>query len=303
MKRIGMVGLGVMGRGIANNLLAKGFGLTVHARDAAKAQPFVARGAAAAASIADLGVACEAVLLSVSATADVEQVLFGVDGLAARPTALKYVIDTSTIAADASRGFAERLAGQGIAFLDAPVSGGEKGAAEGTLACMVGGTQDAFDACLPLLQAFSKNVTRIGDSGAGQVCKACNQIGVIANLVGVAEIVALCMKNGIDPKLVRSVLLNGSSRSNVMESHGQRLIERNFEPAGFRAELMRKDLRLAMVLEQASGLRGPVTSMAEPLFAELVDAMGHGQLDWSALGLVVQRMAGLEPAADGNWCG
>ncbi|MES2939151.1 MAG: NAD(P)-dependent oxidoreductase [Pseudomonadota bacterium] len=303
MKRIGMVGLGVMGRGIANNLLAKGFALTVHARDPAKAEPFVAKGATLAASPAELGVQCEAVILSVSATADVEQVIFGPGGLAARPSALQYVIDTSTIAADASRAFAERLAHQGIAFLDAPVSGGEKGAAEGTLACMVGGTGDAFAACLPLLQAFAKNVTRIGDSGAGQICKACNQIGVIANMLGVAEIVALCLKNGIDPRLVRSVLLNGSSRSAAMESHGLRLIERRFEPAGFRAELMRKDLRLAVALEQASGMRGPVTAAAEPLFAELVDAMGQGQLDWSAVGTLVQRMTDTAQDTAQNPCG
>ncbi|MBA2674741.1 MAG: NAD(P)-dependent oxidoreductase [Ramlibacter sp.] len=304
MKRIGMVGLGVMGRGIANNLLAKGFALTVHARDAAKAEPFTASGAASAATPADLGRQCDAVILSVSATADVEHVVFGPEGLASRPSALKYVIDTSTIAADASRMFAERLARQGIAFLDAPVSGGEKGAAEGTLACMVGGTEDAFAACLPVLQAFAKNITRVGDSGAGQICKACNQIGVIANMLGVAEIVALCLKNDIDPRVVRSVLLNGSSRSAAMDTHGQRLIERQFEPAGFRAELMRKDLRLAIALEQASGMRGPITTVAEPLFARLVDAMQQGQLDWSAIGTVVQQMGIDEDAgADALGCG
>jgi 2-hydroxy-3-oxopropionate reductase len=300
MNRIGMVGLGVMGAGIAGNLLAKGHALTVHARDPTKAQPFVARGAQHAASAADLGAQCEAVILSVSATADVEQVLFGPQGVAARPRALKYVIDTSTIAADASRAFAERLAAQGIAFLDAPVTGGGKGARDGTLTCMVGGSQEAFDACKPLLLAFSTNVTRIGGPGAGQVCKACNQIGVIANMLGFAEIVGLCMKNGIDPALVRSVLLNGSSRSTAMEQHGQRLLARQFAPAGFRAELMRKDLLLASALEQASGMRGPVTAAAEPLFAELVDAMGQGQLDWTAIGMVVQRLAGVGQGEGGG---
>jgi 2-hydroxy-3-oxopropionate reductase len=288
MKHIGIVGLGVMGAGIAHNLLARGFDLSVFARDTAKAQPFVERGARLAATAADLG-ACDTVVLSVPATADVEAVLFGPQGIASRPGALRCVIDTSTIAAQASRGFAHRLAAQGIAFLDAPVSGGGKGAQEGTLACMVGGTQQAFDEALPVLQAFARSITRVGDSGAGQICKACNQVCVIANLLGAAEMVAICRANGIDPMVVREVVLAGTGRSVAMENHALRLIQGSFTPAGFRAELLLKDLRLARDLEQASGLPAPVMAAAEPLFARMVEELGQGALDWTAVGRLIQR--------------
>ncbi len=280
MTRIGMVGLGVMGAGIAANLQAGGFALSVFARDAAQARPCEQRGAMRVDALPRLAAGCETVVLCVSDTAAVEQVLFGEQGLASGAGALRHVIDTSTIAADAARRFAARLAAQGVALLDAPVSGGQKGAADGTLACMVGGTQEAFDACLPVLQAFAKSITRVGESGAGQICKACNQIGVLANMLGVAEIVAVCEANGVDSQVVRSVLLGGTSRSTVLEVHALRLIARNFAP-GFRAELMLKDLRLAQALQQASGVEPRVTALAEPLLARLVEA-GEGGRDWTA---------------------
>lgn len=282
MKNIGIVGLGVMGGGIARNLLAKGFALTVYARDAAKAQPFVALGAKLAADPGSLG-ECEAVVLSVSATQDVEDV---VAAITAAPRSLRYVIDTSTISAQASRAIAQRLAAQGIAFLDAPVSGGRKGAEEGTLACMVGGTQEAFDACRDVFAAFAKSITRVGESGAGQVCKACNQVAVIANMLGVAEIVALCRSNGIDPLAVRGVLLASTGRSFVLECHALRVLDGNFEPAGFRADLMLKDLRLALQLEQEGGLPAHVLKAAEPLLERVVREKG-GAVDWTAVGTVL----------------
>lgn len=281
MDRIGMVGLGVMGAGMAGNLLAKGFALSVFARDASRARPFEERGARRADTPAGLAAECGVLVLCVSDAAAVEHVLFGERGAASQSGALHTVIDCSTIGADEARAFAQRLDALGIAFLDAPVSGGQKGAAEGTLTCMVGGPQAAFDACLPVLQAMARTVTRIGDSGAGQVCKACNQIGVLANLLGVAEIVAVCERNGVDPALVRSVLLGGTSRSAALEVHALRLIERNFVP-GFKAELMLKDLRLARALEQGSGVEPRITALAEPLLARLVED-GQGGLDWTAI--------------------
>lgn len=286
MKDIGFVGLGAMGAGMAQNLLDKGFALHVHARRATVLHEWQARGAQTASSPAELGRRCDAVVLCVSDAAAVREVLFGSDGLAQAAGPLRYVIDTSTIGADDARDCAARLAVQGIAFLDAPVSGGPQGAAQGTLACMVGGEAQAFEACRPVLAAFSRRVTHLGASGAGQVCKACNQIGVLANLLGVAEIVNLCRRSGLDPQRVRSVLLDSSSSSQVLQGHALRLIEGDFS-ARFRADLMLKDVRLVRALEQACGVDGRVTGITEPLLAQLVDA-GLGSQDWTAIGQLVQ---------------
>jgi 2-hydroxy-3-oxopropionate reductase len=292
MKRIGFVGLGIMGSGIASNLMAKGFELSVFARSPEKAQPFIERGAHCAGTLAELGETCEAVVLSVPNTGSVDQVLFGPDGVASRLRTTRFIIDTSTISVQGSRDFNERLAQKGVAFLDAPVSGGQKGAADGTLTCMVGGPVDAFETCQPIFQAFAKTVARIGDSGAGQICKSCNQICVIASMLGAAEMVALCIKSGIDPLVVRSVLLGGSAKSAVIENHALRLINRKFEP-GFRADLLLKDLRLALDLERANEVFAPITTVAEPLFVRMLEE-GMGELDWSAVGILVQQLSGLE---------
>lgn len=285
MQDIGFIGLGAMGSGMAHNLLSKGFRLSVYARDPARGRAWVERGAASASCPAELAARCQAVVLCVSDTAAVQDVLFGPRGLARGAGPLRYVLDASTLAAEAARSFAARLQQQGVAYLDTPVSGGPAGAAQGTLACMAGGDTQAFDACRPILAAMATRVTRIGPVGAGQVCKACNQIGVLANLLGVAEIVALCRASGIDPQLVRSVLLDSSSRSAVLEVHAARLIEGDFSPR-FRADLMLKDARLAQELEQAHGLSGPVIRLAEALLAQLV-AEGHGEQDWTAVGGLV----------------
>jgi 2-hydroxy-3-oxopropionate reductase len=285
MQNIGFIGLGAMGSGMAQNLLAKGFRLTVSARDPAQGRAWVDRGAESVPRPAQLAARCEAVVLCVSDTAAVHDVLFGPHGLAQGVGILRYVLDASTIAAEAARAFAARLQEQGITYLDSPVSGGPVGAARGTLACMVGGDTQAFEACLPVLESMATSVTRIGPVGAGQVCKACNQIGVLANLLGVAEIVALCRASGLDPQLVRSVLLTSSSRSAVLEVHAARLIEGDFAPR-FRADLMLKDAQLAQELERAHGLAGPVARLAEALLAQLV-AEGHGGQDWTAIGRLI----------------
>lgn len=285
MQEIGFIGLGAMGSGMAQNLIAKGFRLSVFARDPARRGAWVERGAGSATSAAGLAARCEAVVLCVSDATAVHEVLFGPEGLAQGTGALRYVLDASTIGAEAARGFAARLQELAVAYLDAPVSGGPAGAAQGTLACMVGGDSAAFEACRPILEAMATRVTRIGPVGAGQVCKACNQIGVLANLIGVAEIVALCRASGLDPQLVRSVLLDSSSRSTVMESHATRLIAADFAPR-FRADLMLKDAQLARELEQAHGLSGHVAPLAGALLAQLV-AEGDGGLDWTAIGRLI----------------
>ncbi|MDP2254719.1 MAG: NAD(P)-dependent oxidoreductase [Polaromonas sp.] len=292
MTRIGFVGLGVMGAGIASNLMKNGFPMTVYARQPGKAAPFVERGAHLAPTIAQVGARSDVVVLSVSNTQDVEEVIFGQDGLATTLARGAVVIDTSTISAKGTQAMSEKLAMQGVTLLDAPVSGGQKGATDGTLTCMVGGPLAVFEQCMPVFQGFAKTINRIGESGAGQICKACNQICVIASMLGAAEMVALCLKTGTDPMLVRAALLGGSAKSAVIENHTLRLIRRSFAP-GFRADLLLKDLRLALDLENESGVFAPVTSTAEPLFTKMVES-GMAGLDWSAVGALVQQMSGMD---------
>jgi 2-hydroxy-3-oxopropionate reductase len=197
------------------------------------------------------------------------------------------VVDTSTIAATSARRFAQRLSQQGVAYLDAPISGGQQGAESGTLACMIGGAVEAVDACREVMGSFCKAITHVGEIGAGQTVKACNQVAVAGAMLGVADAIALARSQGVDPKVMREVLLGGTARSFALEKHGLRIIEGEFNP-GFRARLMRKDLRIALATAQAGGaaLQGAV--VAERLVGELCDS-GQGETDWAAVGRVVQE--------------
>lgn len=216
----------------------------------------------------------------------VEQVLFGPDGIERGIVQGSVIVDMSTIGANSARRFANRLVGCGVVFLDAPVSGGQVGAEAGTLACMIGGPSLAVDAVRQVLGAFCRKVTHVGDVGAGQIVKACNQVAAAGALLGVADAIALARSQGVDPEVMRQVLLSGTARSFVLEKDGQRLIEGNFLP-GFRARLMRKDLRLA--LETARGSADLlVTPLAESLLNELCES-GCADMDWSAVGSLSQR--------------
>jgi 2-hydroxy-3-oxopropionate reductase len=288
--RIGFVGLGVMGAGMARSLLRKGFALEVFARQAQAAQPLREAGARVAARCADLG-GCELVFLSLTDAAAVDDVLFGAGGLAAALRPGSVVVDTSTIAPASARAFAARLGELGIGFLDAPVSGGQQGAESGTLGCMVGGPAEWLDACRPVMEAFCKTITHVGAVGAGQAVKACNQVAVAACLLGVADAVTLALKEGVDPSVMREVVLGGSGKSFSMDKHAPRIIGRSFTP-GFRARLMRKDLRLALDGARASGAHLPAAELAERLLDELCEG-GRADWDWSALALIGQSRSGL----------
>jgi 2-hydroxy-3-oxopropionate reductase len=287
MKRIGIVGLGSMGAGIAHNLLKKGHALSLFARQPAAAAPFVQAGAQAFSSAAAMARECDLVFLSLSDAAAVEAVLFGDEGLAQGLKPGSCVVDTSTIAATSARAFGERLQALGISFLDAPVSGGQGGAQAGTLGCMIGGPSEIIDACREVMGAFCKVITRVGDLGAGQTVKACNQVAVVGALLGVADAMALARAQGVDPALMRDVLLGGTGRSFSLESHGPRIIEGNFKP-GFRATLMRKDLRIALDTARATGAVLPMAAMAERMLDALCDS-GRADLDWSAIALETQK--------------
>jgi len=287
---VGFIGLGVMGQGMAQCLLRQGWQLQVFARRDDAARAVVQAGARRAESPAALAQACRLVFLCLSDDAAVEQVLFGDAGLAQALARGSVVVDTSTIAATSARAFAERLAAQGIAFLDAPISGGQQGAETGTLACMVGGPAEAVEALRAVMGAFCKSITHVGAVGAGQTVKACNQVAVAGALLGVADAIALARSQGVDPRVMREVLLASTGRSFVLEKHGQRVIDGNYEP-GFRARLMRKDLRIALETARSGGAQLQGAPVAERLVNELCES-GRGELDWAALGLLVQEKGG-----------
>ncbi|MBK5960762.1 hypothetical protein CCR97_21515 [Rhodoplanes elegans] len=290
--KIAFVGLGVMGGGMAANLARKGFDLAVFSRTAAKAAPVTSLGARLAASAAEAARGRDVVFLCLPATEDVAAVLFGAGGIAAALAPGAVVIDTSTIDPVATRDFAEKLAARGIAMLDCPVSGGQKGAADGTLSCMVGGAADVLDRVRPCLEAIATTIVHIGDTGAGQVAKACNQICVVANMLGASEAVALALAMGVDPRRVREALRGGAANSTVLERHAARLIARDFTP-GFRARLMEKDLRIAVAAMTRTGVYAPVSAGIHQLLKALVQT-GRADLDWGAVGALIQELSGLE---------
>ncbi|MCW8086763.1 NAD(P)-dependent oxidoreductase [Sabulicella glaciei] len=287
--RAAFVGLGVMGRAMAANIAKAGFDLAVSSRTPSKAEGLSARlcgtGAEAARGAAVVG-------LCVPDTPDVEAALFGPGGIAEGVERGTVVVDFSTISAAATRGFAERLmAERGAILLDSPVSGGPQGAIDGTLTCMVGGDEAAFAAAQPFFAAVGKTITRLGPSGAGQVCKSANQLMICASLVAVAEALSMGRKAGLDPLAMREALMGGSADSAVLRNHAKRLLDRKFTP-GFRAELMLKDLRLAAEAVKDTGTFAPATAMALPLLEMLVER-GAGGEDVVALGRLVEEMSGL----------
>jgi len=288
----GFVGLGMMGRGMAHCLIRAGHNVVVYNRSADRIPELVAAGARGADSAQALASACDLVFLCLADAAAVEQVMFGPHGLAEGLRPGSTVIDTGTIAAGAARSCAVRLAERGVAYLDAPVSGGVQAAAEGRLSAMVGGDAQVLAQCEPVMAAFASRIVHVGDVGAGQVCKACNQIAVSSIMMGVAEAFVLARKHGIDPARVREALLGGAARSQVLENNAQRLLTRNFQP-GFRAVLMRKDLRLALEAAQQAGASLPGSALVLQMLESVCQLDGM-DLDWSVLGRQMERLSGLD---------
>ncbi len=290
--RVGFVGLGVMGRGMARCLLRSGYSVAASTRRTEIAKSFRAEGVEITPNAGSLGQSCRLVVLCVSDAPAVEDVLFGPDGLASRLAAGACVIDTSTIAPASARDFGTRLAERGIHLLDAPITGGQEGAARGTLTCMVGGSEAVFEACRAPASTFASNYFYAGAQGAGQAVKACNQVMVTNTLLGVAEAIVLARSQGVDPKLMREILLTGSARSMVLEKHTKKLLDESFTP-GFRTSLMRKDLRLALATALDAGATLPGAERAESLLDAMCNA-GRADWDWCAIALELQREAGLD---------
>jgi 2-hydroxy-3-oxopropionate reductase len=291
---IGFIGLGIMGKPMARNLLNAGFELVVHSRSSGPVDELVEAGARRASSPAEVAGAVDTLITMLPDTPDVEHVLFGDAGAVGGLRQGSLAIDMSTISPIATRAMAARLRESGVGFLDAPVSGGEKGAIDGTLSIMIGGAAEDVARAKPLFDVMGKTVVHVGDAGAGQVAKACNQLVVASTIEAVAEALTLAKQAGVDPARVREALLGGFAGSKIMEMHGQRMLDDNFQP-GFRARLHLKDARI--VLDTAHELGVPVTAF-EPVAAALAQLVedGGGDLDHSALVTLVRQGAG----ADGS---
>lgn len=287
--RIGFIGLGVMGKPMAKHLLAAGFPLTVHSRSPGPVDELVAAGAARADDPATVALGSDVTITMLPDTADVELVLTGHRGVIESATAGSLVIDMSSIEPGSTRAMAEKFATKDVAMLDAPVSGGERGAIDAALSIMVGGEESAFTRAMPVLETLGANIVYVGASGGGQVCKACNQLVVAATIEAVAEALLLAERSGVDPAKVRAALLGGFAASKILEVHGQRMLDRAFEP-GFRIRLHRKDAR---IIERAALSAGsPIPSFAV-VSRQLQDAVeaGRAEQDHSALYAVLAAAA------------
>jgi len=289
---LGFIGLGIMGAAMAKNLLKAGFKVTVHNRSRGRVDELVAAGATDGGSPEGVARASEVVLLCVPDTLDVQKVLFGEGGLINGIKRGSVVIDCSTISAMATVEFANYLRDQGVHMLDSPISGGPQGAVDGTLSCMVGGDEAVFQRCMPVFNAIGKTFTYIGASGAGQLCKSCNQLVNVSTMMAVSEAFVLAKKMNIDPYKVRDALLGGSARSFVLENHGKRLLDGTLEP-GFRANLMLKDIKLALGAGTSCDAYMPVTALGAQMLAALC-ATGREGLDNAALGLLFEELSGIK---------
>ncbi|HET6947627.1 MAG TPA: 2-hydroxy-3-oxopropionate reductase [bacterium] len=295
---IGFIGLGIMGKPMARNLIKAGHRLIVHDRVEAPVREIVSLGAQAPGSARQVAALSDVVITMLPDSPDVQDVVLGQDGIleALRPGTI--YIDMSTISPIVTREIAPLVEGKDAEMLDAPVSGGEKGAIEATLSIMVGGPKAVFDRMLAIFQVMGKNIVHIGDHGAGQMTKAANQIVVALTIQAVGEALALAAKAGVDPAKVRQALLGGFAQSRILELHGQRMLDRNFQP-GFRIRLHQKDLNIALSTGKALGVPLLATAVVQEAFTAL-RGMDRGELDHSALVTLIEEMARVQVKPGGK---
>ncbi|HET8540480.1 MAG TPA: 2-hydroxy-3-oxopropionate reductase [Anaeromyxobacter sp.] len=296
MSKLGFVGLGIMGRPMVANLMKGGHVVHLHSRSGVPAEVAAQPGAIACASGREVAQRSEVVFAMVPDTPDVERVLFGKDGVAEGLSPGKTFVDMSSVSPIGTKELAARVNALGCEYVDAPVSGGDVGARAATLTIMVGATEAGFARVKPFLDLLGKNVTHVGPNGAGQTAKVANQIVVALTIEAVAEALLFAAKAGVDPAKVRQALLGGFASSRVLEVHGQRMIERNFEP-GARVELHQKDLENALSGARAMGLALPGTANAQQLF-NACKAHGGARWDHSAMLKALELLAG-KPVAGG----
>jgi len=293
MSKLGFIGLGIMGAPMARNLIAAGHDVHLQTRSGVPSDLTDAGGVACethrcVAERADI------VFLMVPDTPHVEEVLFGETGVASGLAPGKTVVDMSSISPIATKEFAARIEALGCDYVDAPVSGGEVGAKGGTLTIMCGGTEAAFEKVRPCFEILGRNITLVGEIGAGQTCKVANQIIVALNIEAVSEALLFASKAGADPARVREALMGGFASSKILEVHGERMIKRTFDP-GFRIELHQKDLALALSSARAMGVSLPNTATAQELF-NACTANGGAAWDHSAMVRALELMAAHEVA-------
>jgi len=291
MLKVGYIGLGLMGKSIARNILKAGFPLIVHNRSKGAVQELVGEGAKAADSPAALAAQVDVVFTNLPDSPDVEKVALGPGGIMAGAHRGLIFIDNSTIKPATSRLIAERLAAEGVLSLDAPVSGGDIGAKNGTLTIMVGGPREAFEKVAPILQAMGKTFTLVGDSGAGQVAKAANQIMVAAQMTAMGEMLVFARRSGVDPRKVIEAVKGGAAQCWTLDVKPPRLFAGNRSP-GFKAHMQLKDLRIVMETARESALQLPAAEANTKLFEEMI-AMGLGELDNSAVIGVTEKLSGV----------
>ena len=291
-ERIGFIGLGLMGRPMSVNILKAGYPLTVYTRTRSKIEDMVARGARGAASAKEVARNSDIVVTMLPDTAVVEEVVLGEDGVLDGMAPGSMLIDMSSISPTGAKRIAASLVDKGVEMLDAPVSGGDVGAAEASLSIMVGGKPEAFERALPLFKVMGKNITLVGGYGAGQVTKACNQIIVGITIEAVAEALVFAKKNGVDPAKARDALMGGFAQSRILELHGQRMLDRNFKPGG-KVASHKKDTDIALAVAKEIGVYLPGTSMIAQLWNSIT-ALGGLEWDHSSLIRALEALSGVE---------
>jgi len=293
MSNVGFIGLGIMGKPMALNLIKGGHTLFLTSRSGVPKE-LTDAGGKACKSAKEVAQQADIIITMVPDTPDVEKVLFCTGGVAEGLSKGKTVVDMSSISPIATKEYANKINNLGCDYIDAPVSGGEVGAKNAALTIMVGAPQAAFDKVKPLFDLMGKNITLVGGNGDGQTCKVCNQIIVALNIEAVSEALVFASKAGADPAKVRQALMGGFAASRILEVHGERMIKRTFDP-GFRIELHQKDLNLALQGARAMGVSLPNTATAQELFNSCV-ANGGAKSDHSAMVKALERMANHEVA-------
>ena len=292
MLTVGYIGLGLMGKSIARNILKAGFSLVVHNRSRASVEELVVDGARAASSPAEVAGQVDVVFTNLPDTPDVEKVVLGENGILEGGHAGLIWVDNSTIKPAATRSISTKLAGQGIFSLDAPVSGGDIGARNATLAIMVGGPVDALEKVMPVFQAMGKTVTHVGEAGAGQVAKAANQIMVAAQMVAMGELLIFSQKAGVDPQKVVEAIKGGAAQCWTLDIKPPRLFAGNRAP-GFKAYMQAKDLNIILETAREYGIPLPSTAVDAQLYNAMLQN-GMGELDNSAVIGMIEELAGVK---------
>jgi len=293
--RIGFIGLGVMGKPMAKNLLAAGYSVTVWNRTRSKMDELLALGAMGADSPKEVAENSDVVITMLADSPDVEEVLLGPLGIIESAREGLTAIDMSTISPQVTRRIAEKLAQKGVKILDAPVSGGEIGAIKGTLSIMVGGPEKTFEECLPIFQVLGKKVTYMGPNGTGQTTKLCNQVICALNIQAVCEGLILGAKAGLDLEKLLEVVTAGAASSWMLSNLGPKMVKRGFEP-GFRIRHQQKDLRLALTAAAELDLPLPATGLVHQIF-RIAEAEGLSEKGTQALITAMEKIAGEKPTS------